>query len=260
MPDRHAPITGAATSSVPAVSHWYEQLYAQSPERFAARPQLTADREADVCIVGAGFTGLWTAYELKRAEPSLEVVVLEARFAGYGASGRNGGAVIAQMNGSRAYWDARGGAGAAVRMERAIQATVDEVGAAMQREGMGTFVKGGVITAARNSLEAGWLRGSVDDDRAVGFDAEDSVWLSPEEARQRIRVDGLLGARFSPHSASIQPGELVRGLVEAAERLGVTIYEHSPVTAIGPHLAKTAHGEVRARTIVRGRSFRDCRR
>ena len=67
-----------------AVSHWFPQI----PEPRSALP---GDREADVCIVGAGYTGLWTAYYLKQLDPSLTIAVLEARFAGFGASGRNGG-------------------------------------------------------------------------------------------------------------------------------------------------------------------------
>src|SRR2546421_2526890 len=70
----------------------------------APRPALEGDRESDVCIVGAGYTGLWTAYELKRADPSLDVVVLEAEIAGFGASGRNGGWVLGSLAGSPPRW------------------------------------------------------------------------------------------------------------------------------------------------------------
>ena len=66
------------------VSNWFDGLP-------TSRPLLPGSRDADVCIVGAGYTGLWTAYYLKLADPSLRIVVLEARFAGFGASGRNGG-------------------------------------------------------------------------------------------------------------------------------------------------------------------------
>ncbi|HKE81713.1 MAG TPA: FAD-dependent oxidoreductase, partial [Solirubrobacteraceae bacterium] len=64
----------------------------------APRPALDGDRQADVCVVGAGYTGLWTAYELGRADPSLDVVVLEREVAGYGASGRNGGWVLGEIS------------------------------------------------------------------------------------------------------------------------------------------------------------------
>ena len=73
----------------------------------APRPALDGDREADVCIVGAGYTGLWTAYELLRADPSLAVVVLEREVAGFGASGRNGGWVLGEV--STGLAPARGG-------------------------------------------------------------------------------------------------------------------------------------------------------
>ena len=71
------------------------------------RPPLPGGAEADVCIVGAGYTGLWTAYYLKRADPGLRIMVLEADFAGFGASGRNGGWVTATLPGSRARYAAR---------------------------------------------------------------------------------------------------------------------------------------------------------
>src|SRR3954447_3942477 len=74
---------------------WWRSLAAAAPRR----PALEAPTEADVAIVGAGYTGLWTAYYLKRADPALRVVVLEREFAGYGASGRNGGWVAGAVSG-----------------------------------------------------------------------------------------------------------------------------------------------------------------
>ncbi len=81
------------------VSYWW-----QSRGIAPRRPSMPGGTEADVCIVGAGYTGLWTAYYLKRADPGLRVVVLEANFAGFGASGRNGGWVTATLPGSRARY------------------------------------------------------------------------------------------------------------------------------------------------------------
>src|SRR3954471_16589320 len=101
----------------------------------APRPALDGDREADVCIVGAGYTGLWTAYELRRADPSLEVVVVEREVAGFGASGRNGGWVMGEAStGSRLR--AAAGEKAVAALERAARETVDEVAAACAREGI----------------------------------------------------------------------------------------------------------------------------
>lgn len=241
---------GDVTIPAAAISHWFAQLHGDAP--VPERASLDGDRDADVCIVGAGYTGLWTAYELCRADPSLDVVVLEAEIAGYGASGRNGGAVIAQLNGSRGYWASRGGRDAAIAMERAVQAAVDEVGAAVAREGIDcAFAKNGVVMAARTELELRRFDASVQEDRAWGFGPEDSELLGADAATERIRVAGLRGARFSPHCASMHPGALVRGLANAAERAGATIYERSPVTEIEPGAVRTSRARVRARVVVR---------
>ncbi len=235
------------------ISHWFRQLHPPGGEPLVPRPALPASREADVCIVGAGYTGLWTAYALLRADPSLDVVVLDAEVAGYGASGRNGGAVIAQFNGSRAYWTKRGGRAGALAMERAVQASVAEVGAAVQREGIDcSYARNGVLMVARTPLEAERFRASVEEDRAWGLTEQDTRYLSAAEVRERIAVDGALGARFNAHCASIHPGALVRGLADVVERLGATIHERTRVTAIEPGVARTAAGHaVRARTVVR---------
>ena len=111
-----------------------------------------------VCVVGAGYTGLWTAYELLRADPSLSIVVLEREVAGFGASGRNGGWVLGEVStGSRQRAEA--GEAAVAALERAIQETVDEVGAACGREGIDCdFVKGGSLTVAQTEPQLERLR------------------------------------------------------------------------------------------------------
>lgn len=234
------------------ISHWFDQLHPAGGTPLLRRPALEGSREADVCIVGAGYTGLWTAYELRRADPSLEVVVLEAEIAGYGASGRNGGAVIAQFNGSREYWTARGGREGTIAMERAVQATVDEIGAAVAREGIDcAFSKNGVVMVARTELEDRRFRASIEEDRQWGVGEDDTRYLSHVEALARINVAGALGARYNAHCASIHPGALVRGLAEAVERHGVTLYEGTRVTGIAPGVATTERGVVRAKHIVR---------
>lgn len=235
------------------VSHWFKQLYADGDERLVQRPALAESREADVCIVGAGYTGLWTAYALLRADPALAVVLLDAEVAGYGASGRNGGAVIAQFNGSREYWTKRGGRAGAMAMERAVRDAVAEVGAAVEREGIDcAYARNGVVMVARTPLEAQRFRATVDEDREWGWTPQDSRYLSGPEVLERIKVGGAIGARFNAHCASIHPGALVRGLADAVERLGATIYEGTRVTAIEPGVARTASGPtVRARTILR---------
>lgn len=231
-----------------SVSFWFAQLGGLP----GARPPLTGSRDADVCIVGAGYTGLWTAYELRRAAPALEVVVLEREVAGFGASGRNGGWVLGVVSGSRAGWIARGGQAAALGLERAIQATVDEVGDVITAEGIDCdFVKGGTLTVAQSDLELARLDAQHEADLAFGLDEGDSVLLDAGELESRVRVRGAAGALYSPHCARVQPARLVRGLAEAAERAGATIYEQTPALAIEPGRVRTPAGVVSARWVVR---------
>ena len=206
----------------------------------APRPPLDGDRQADVCIVGAGYTGLWTAYELLRADPSLAVVVLEREVAGFGASGRNGGWVLGEVStGQRQRAEA--GEAAVAALERAIQETVDEVGAACAREGIDCdFVKGGSLTVAQTEPQLARVRR-----------APRGALLDVDEATARVRVAGLRGARFTPHCARVQPAKLVRGLAAAVERRGGTIHERTAALDVAPRSVRTASGTVRARWVVR---------
>ena len=225
------------------VSHWYSQL----PD---PRPALPGDREADVCIVGAGYTGLWTASYLKQADPSLRITVLESRFAGFGASGRNGGWLAGLAPGSRELLARRHGRDSVITWQRLLNETVDEVIDVTRREGIDAdIVKGGNLEVARTAAQAVRLRAEFDEDRHWGID--DAEMLSGSEAAQRIQVDHLVLGSFNPHCARVQPAKLVRGLADVVERSGVTIYEQTPVTAISSGRAETALGVVRAPIVLR---------
>jgi glycine/D-amino acid oxidase-like deaminating enzyme len=227
---------------------WWRSVGGPPPER----APLQSASEADVAIVGAGFTGLWTAYYLKRAEPSLRVVVLERERAGFGASGRNGGWVSGFFSGSASDYEA-GGDGRRFRaLQREMFATVDEIGRFLsEHEIDADFLKGGNVTAAVGDAQVAHVREWVASERALGLREEDLRELDGEELARRIRVAGARGGAFSPHVARVHPVKLVRGLAEAVERLGVTIYESSAVSEIRPHEARTRAGAVRARWVVR---------
>lgn len=227
------------------VSFWYDRL--PSPG-----DPLPGPREADVCVVGAGYTGLWTAYYLKKADPALRVVVLEKEFAGFGASGRNGGWVVGEIAGSRERYARSHGRAAAVALQRAMFDSVDEVMTTARAEGIDAdLVKGGVLTVAVNRAQLGRLRETVADDHAWGWDADDVRLLEKDEREARLRVAGALGASWSPHCARVQPAKLVRGLADTVRSLGVEIYERTPVTGIRPREAVTPYGSVRAGYVIR---------
>ena len=226
-----------------AVSHWFDRL----PE---PRSPLPGDRDADVCIVGAGYTGLWTAYYLAQLDPGLRITVLEARFAGFGASGRNGGWLSGLAPGHRGLLAAEHGRDAVIAWQRMLNDAVDEVIAVAAREGIeADIVKGGNLEVARNPAQAKRLEAEVAEDRRWGVD--DVEVLTAAQAADRVRVDGLRLGAFNPHCARVQPAKLVRGLADVVERRGVTIYEQTPVTGIAPGRAVTPHGVLRAPVIIR---------
>jgi glycine/D-amino acid oxidase-like deaminating enzyme len=203
-----------------------------------------------VCIVGAGYTGLWTAYYLIRADPTLRIVVLEARFAGFGASGRNGGWLSGLVPGDRAGLARTHGREPVLAWQRALNNAVDEVIDVAAAEGIDAgIVKGGTMHVARNPAQAGRLAAEVAAERDWKVDG--IAALTKDEADERIRIDGVVSAYHNPHCARIQPAALARGLADTVERLGVTIYEQTPVTKITAGEAVTPHGVVRAPVVLR---------
>jgi glycine/D-amino acid oxidase-like deaminating enzyme len=232
------------------LSLWWDTL----PDDLLGDPRapLAGSREADVVIVGGGYTGLWTAYYLAQADPSLSIVVLEAQVAGFGASGRNGGWASALFPTSWSKVAHESSREAAVALQRAMFDTVDEVGRVAAAEGIDCHSrKGGVITLARTPLQVERAKAEIDDARAWGFGEDDFRLLSAAEATEVLGATDVLGATSTPHCAAIHPARLVRGLANAVERLGVTIHEGTRVTAIQAGVVRTERGDVRARRIVR---------
>ncbi|WP_242680042.1 FAD-binding oxidoreductase [Nocardioides sp. IC4_145] len=217
-----------------------------------SRPPLPGARDADVVVVGAGYTGLWTAYSLAVADPSLRIVVLEAEQVGHGASGRNGGWCSALFPASLPALAAAAGRDAALAQHRAMRATVDEVARTAAAEGIDCHLaKGGTVVVARNRAQWARARAEVAAARTWGRGEDDLRLLDGREATGVLRARSTVGATYTPDCAAIHPARLVRGLAEACERHGVTIHEGTRVTAIEPGRARTAVGDVRADVVVR---------
>ena len=235
------------------LSLWWDAIPDPSP-----RPALPGNLAVDVCIVGAGFTGLWTALALSGADPSLRIAVVEKEVAGFGASGRNGGWCSALFATSDAALARLYGIDAMRSMRRAMQATVDAVGAAAHAEGIDChFAKGGTIDAARTDVQRTRALAEIAEARSFGFGEGDLRWLDRAEAESMIGLEGMLGATFTPHCAAIQPALLARGLADAVERRGVRLYEHTEVIDIIPGgsgrsaVVRTTAGAVAADVVVR---------
>jgi glycine/D-amino acid oxidase-like deaminating enzyme len=226
-----------------ARSLWLDQL--EGP--LTPRAALSGDIDCDVAIVGAGFTGLWTAYYLKVRQPDLRVVVLEREIAGFGPSGRNGGWVTGGLAGSASAY---GIAGDPQRRRRALRATfdaVDEVGAVAAREEIDCgFRKAGALSLAMTAPQWQRLRARETESAAAGADERDGRLLSPVQAEALVSVPGLLGGWFTPHAARVDPARLVRGLAVACERHGVSVLERTTATALEAGRVRCTQGTVRA--------------
>jgi glycine/D-amino acid oxidase-like deaminating enzyme len=221
-----------------STSWWHASL--PDAER-VPRTSLPGDIDADVAIVGAGYTGLWTAYALKRADPSLRIVVCEREIAGFGASGRNGGWCSSFFAGPNA-----------TAMQRAMFANLDAIERVVTDECIDCdWARGGVVHVATRPEQVPRMHAELAHARKHGFGEDDYRILGPDEAQAMIGCTPNLGALFSPHCAAIHPAKLARNLARVVEARGVAIYERTPATAIAPRRVTTAHGAVRAEVVVR---------
>jgi glycine/D-amino acid oxidase-like deaminating enzyme len=204
--------------------------------------------------VGAGYTGLWTAYYLLEAAPHLSVTVLEAETAGFGASGRNGGWCSALFPMSLDQLAARHGSGrrGALALHAAMRATVDEVGRVAAAEQIDAdFHKGGTVVVARTAVQLRRARAEVEHARSWGRDEDDLRLLDADAAREMLAADGAVGGTFTPDCAAVHPARLVRGLARAVERRGGVVHEGTRVLRIEPGHVRAEYGRVRARYVVR---------
>ncbi len=206
---------------------------------------------ADVAIDGAGYTGLWTAYYLTALAPGIRVAIVEAEIAGFGASGRNGGWCLGTLAGMESVLADPARREAAIRLQRELFASVDEVGRVCEREGIECdFTKGGYLSIATAPAHRERMRQDLEHWRALGFGEEDWRWLEPEESALRVRARRNLGALFLSHCAALHPARLARGLSDAVERRGATIHERTPALALERRCVVTGRGRLHADTVV----------
>ncbi|BFT63645.1 FAD-binding oxidoreductase [Pseudomonas moorei] len=223
----------------------------QLDEPLLARPALDQDLDLDVAIIGAGYTGLWTAYYLKRQAPELNIAIIEAQTAGFGASGRNGGWLMGNLLGEDRLL-----APLSPQQRRAsydlLHRIPDEVQIVLEREGIDCdYRKGGVLyCAARYPEQESSLRQYLDSLHRQGLNENDYRWLSARQLAQQIRIAKPYGGIYAPHVATLHPARLVRGLARTVERMGVRIYENSPVTHWQAGSLRTAQASVRSRWVV----------
>jgi glycine/D-amino acid oxidase-like deaminating enzyme len=217
--------------------------------RLEPRAALRGDATVDVAIVGAGFTGLWTAYYLLAADPSLRVAVLEAEIAGFGASGRNGGWCSALYPVGIAPLAADAGPEAAIAQYRAMQDSVAEVARVCAAEDIDAdLAMGGTVVLARSEAQFARARAEAAEAHEYGLELD---LLGADAASARLNATSVLGGTYTPHCAALHPGKLVRRLADVVEARGGVIHEHTRVHKIARGAAHTTDGTVHAGTVIR---------
>ncbi|MBW2364040.1 MAG: FAD-dependent oxidoreductase [Deltaproteobacteria bacterium] len=219
---------------------------------YSAEPQLKEDLDVDIAVIGGGFTGVATALELKRAEPSLRVALLEAKTVGFGASGRNGSfamtvvglgfGVTAMLRGKQFLKDAH----------HYMMKAVDYMDDLIQRENLDCDrIRSGFLRTATTKSYIKRIQHDVELMNSIGFD--DIFWLSAEEVRERVNSEKYLGALWEPRMVLINPAKLVRAEKELAMKAGVQFFENTPVVEITsqPNFKiKTPEGTLSAEKVV----------
>jgi glycine/D-amino acid oxidase-like deaminating enzyme len=229
-------------------SLWYDT----AGDSFTPRPPLPGDIDADVAIVGAGYTGLWTAYYLHGRDPTMRIAIVEREIAGFGASGRNGGWCSALFPPSSKGIARRHGREVAVAVRHAMHEAVVEVGRVADAEGIDIhYARGGTVELARNEAQVARAREEVEEERELTGSVEGLELLSKEETEGLLRATNVLGGIYGPHCAAIHPLRLVRGLASCVEARGVSIFERTRASEIKPGAVITDHGTVHAEIVVR---------
>jgi putative aminophosphonate oxidoreductase len=214
---------------------------------------LGGDERADVCVVGGGYTGLWTALRIRELEPAARVVVVEGDICGGGASGRNGGLVLSWWT-KFATLRKRHGVEQALRMARASADAVRAIGDECVRLGIDAgYRRDGYLWAATNADQVGSWSPTVDELDAVGEHPFEEVPL--DRLAERTGTTAHVAGVFEASGAVVQPAMLARGLRRAAIDRGVKVFEHSPMTRLvrengGGLTVRTVSGSVRAGVVV----------
>lgn len=225
-------------------SYWHET------SRHVPGPILQGDHSVDVAIVGGGFTGLWTALQLREAEPSMRVAVIEREVIGFGASGRNGGFAMTLLDMSLAHLRRNHGDAAAKAAHDAVATSVTEMGEAIDRHGIDCeWRHGGLMVVATNRPQQERIDADLDAAEALGLDGFRR--LSAEQAQAEVHSPTYVGGLREEHCGVVHPAKLVRGLAGAVSRAGAQVFERSDVTSITE--ASDGHAGARIRiTTPRG--------
>ncbi len=242
------PLANPPATREPRRCFWLRQAMAEDQ---AAAPRLEGDTRVDVCIVGGGYTGLWTALELRDRDPALEVMIIEADICGGGASGRNSGMVLPLWAKFLALEDLGGTAGA-LALCRASEQAIDRIEQLDGEHGIDTeFRRDGWLWGASCAAQQG--SGDAIVDRLARLGVAPFERLDGKGVQALAGTAAFLGGLYNRTAATLQPAKLVHGLRRLALEAGVRIHERSPMIGLdrnrNPRVI-TATGTVTAERVV----------
>jgi len=196
----------------------------QGKQNISYRKPISKNDSFDVVIIGAGFSGLWSAFHLKQFQPNLKIAILEKEYVGFGASGRNGGWASAEYPTSSNRLIKENGLESYKNLRTAITKSIDEIGEiAKSNNWQIDYAKGGALVFARGNAQLSRISKEIDEEHQL---------LNKSQTTDLLNIPSALGSVFTPHCAALNPFKLVRALADHLEKLGVMIYEQSSVSEI----------------------------
>lgn len=196
----------------------------QGKQDITYRKSISKNDSFDVAIIGAGFSGLWSAFHLKQFQPNLKIAIFEKEYVGFGASGRNGGWASAEYPTSSNRLIKENGLESYKNLRAAITKSIDEIGQiAKSNDWQIDYAKGGSLLFARGNAQLSRISKEIDEEHQL---------LNKSQTTELLNIPSALGSVFTPHCAALNPFKLVRALADHLEKLGVMIYEQSSVSEI----------------------------
>ncbi len=230
------------------VSFWYRDI-GGLPKKFAS---LSSNVEADVCIIGGGYTGLWTAYYLKKIQPELKVIILEKEFCGFGASGRNGGWLTGGFAWDHSKYLESSDERSVQLFVRRLLETVPEILDICQKNDINADIAStSEVRVATNSAQVGRLKHELQTRKSWGVSEDRVSYIKGPSLEDIIKIPNAQGALVMDGVARVQPAKLVQGLRSLVSKLGVDIYEDTLVTDYESGVVSTSFHKVKSRIILR---------
>lgn len=234
-------------------SQLVNSLWRESTQRLVkGRQTLNTDLQCDIAIIGGGYSGLWTAFYLKKFAPDCRIVILESNQIGFGASGRNGGWCSGFLPITLGELERSHGRDAAIEMYNESFRTLDEIETVITELQIDCdYHRGGTINGATNLVQKSRIDAEISEMRRFGFGEEHFRTLSTTELATRLNITDVITSSYTPHCAVINPAKLIYGLAKAVESLGVEIYEDTKVVEYVQRKVKTKDQVCSANVVIR---------